>query len=186
MRNLLLTMVILITSGCASVHYDRTKPGELHGKLIVQWIDHDEFIFLPDKDKPLTFTRHNKEKITPGSMYTDGGSIPRPFWVFRSYSPWGYAPAFIVHDWLFEMKHCEYDGHEDYDHEEAAWIMSEVMKTMMLQDESSLPDKFTLYTMFEAVRSPLAKKYWETGKCAPPSEVDIYQRPIKEWVIEYP
>ena len=130
-RSLGCLLLALLSSGCAAWHYEQVKPGGLGGKLLVQWIEPDKFILVPDKDKPLTFVRHNKESIAPGRMYTDGGSIPRPFQVFRSYSPWGYAPAFIIHDWLFHAKHCKIPGHEKYDVEDAAWIMSEVMKTMM-------------------------------------------------------
>lgn len=193
MRILILLIFAISTTGCASLHYQRTKPGELHGKLVVQWIDHDKFIFIPDDEKPLTFIRFNKKNITPQRMYTDGGSIPRPLWVFRSYSPWGYAPAFIIHDWLFEMKHCKLPGYEDFNVEEAAWVMSEVMKTMMVEEEGAQSDEFTLYTMFEAVRSPIAEKLWETGECEPPPRKmfgmppqPVYPKPIKEYVIEFP
>ncbi len=193
MRITILIVFTLLTTGCASLHYEKTMIGELHGKLIVQWIDHDKFIFVPDEEKPLTFIRHNQKRISPKRMYTDGGSIPRPMWVFRSYSPWGYAPAFIVHDWLFVMQHCKYLGHEEFNVEEAAWVMSEIMKTMMLKEKEAAPDKFTLYTMFEAVRSPIAKRQWESGECeTPPVRMlgfpprPVYPTPIKEYVIEYP
>ena len=33
-------------------------------------------------------------------MYTDGGSIPRIAQAFNGFSPWGYAPAYMIHDWL--------------------------------------------------------------------------------------
>ena len=93
-RNILRIIIItLLVSGCASQHYSKVKPGELKGKLLVQWYDYDEFIFIPDKDNPLRFIRNNKTEIIPGKIYTDGGSIPRPLWVVRSYSPWGFAPA---------------------------------------------------------------------------------------------
>jgi Protein of unknown function (DUF1353) len=168
LTRVMLFFVIVITTGCSSLHYRQVVPGELHGKLIVQWIDHDKFIFLPDKDKPLSFTRANGENLIPGRMYTDGGSIPRPLWIFRSYSPWGYAPAFIIHDWLFFMKYCQLPGYEEYDVNKAVWIMSEVMKTLMIQNEQEGGDKLVLYTVYEAVRSPIAVKLWETGLCMQP------------------
>nr|WP_249779640.1 DUF1353 domain-containing protein [Bradyrhizobium sediminis] len=34
-------------------------------------------------------------------MYTDGGSIPRIAQIFNGLSPWGFGPAYIVHDWIF-------------------------------------------------------------------------------------
>jgi hypothetical protein len=57
--------------------------------LLVEWIGPDRFILRPDPDptQRLTFTRANGDVITPREMYTDGGSIPRPLWVFRGLSP---------------------------------------------------------------------------------------------------
>jgi hypothetical protein len=183
MRILLLTIVLFILSSCATIHYSQTKPGELKGKLIVQWVDYDKFVFIPDPNTPLTFTRFNKDKITPRVMYTDGGSIPRPLWAFRGYSPWGYAPAFIIHDWLFHMKYCQIPGNEKFTVEEAAWVLSEVMKTIMVKD---VVDKFTLYTMFEAVRSPIATNLWNTGKCEQPTFQLENLEPKMQYTIEFP
>ena len=178
-----LFVVSLLSVGCASFHYQQTKPGTLAGKLLVQWIDHDKFIFIPDQARPLSFTRHNRKTITPGRMYTDGGSIPRPLWALRSYSPWGYAPAFIVHDWLFRMKQCKIPGHEEYTVEEAAWVMSEVMKTMMEQHANG--DRLAHYAMYEAVRSPIAVSLWENGKCEQPTPEESARAPKMEYVIEF-
>ena len=186
MQWLLFLLMTVALTGCASLHYGQVKPGHLSGKLLVQWIDPDKFIFIPDKEKPLTFVRHNQDWISPRRMYTDGGSIPRPLWVFRSYSPWGYAPAFIIHDWLFYIKHCEIAGYEKYDVEEAAWIMSEVMKTMMEEPNKGSVDKLTLYTMFEAVRSPIARNIWETGMCEQPPLGFLGVLPKMEYTIEFP
>jgi hypothetical protein len=183
MRLIASILMATMLAGCSAIHYERTSPGELKGKLLVQWIGPDKFIFVPDKENPLTFKRHNNDQITPGTMYTDGGSIPRPLWAFRGYSPWGYAPAFIIHDWLFEMHHCQLPGHEKYSVDEAAWIMSEIMKTMM---ERYGVDKFTLYTMFEAVNSPVAANLWENGKCTEPRMFALGFEPKAQYVIEFP
>jgi hypothetical protein len=88
-------------SGCASSHYKHTAAGTLKGTVVVEWYKPDLFKYRPDTTDPLTFTRRKGTVIQPGLMLTDGGSIPRVFWVLRNYSPWGYGPAFIVHDWLF-------------------------------------------------------------------------------------
>lgn len=179
---------LYILSGCAQLHYQSVDEGKLEGKLIVEWIDADEFIFTPDIDKPLIFTRSSGEKIVPGKMYTDGGSIPRPLWALKSYSPWGYAPAFIVHDWLFEVKHCEYQGHEKWTVKEAALVMSEVMKTMMLDPRYGSSDAFTVYAMYKAVGSPLAKDLWDNGRCSPPPmgfDEDTLPKPKLRYVIEF-
>jgi hypothetical protein len=162
------------------------KTGELRGKLLVQWYDYDEFIFVPDQKDPLTFVRYNKEQITPEKMYTDGGSIPRPLWGMRRYSPWGYAPAFIVHDWLFVMHKCKLPGYEAYDLDKTAWIMSEVIKTLMEDPEYGGKSKFALYSMYEAVRSDIAKFVWKNGECKLPENLLILERQKKGPILEYP
>lgn len=197
---LVLTVLTLTSSGCASWHYAQTRQGELRGKIVVQWIEPEIFILLPDTSRPLTFTRFNQDAITPGRMYTDGGSIPRPFRVLRNYSPWGYAPAFIIHDWLFHVRHCQLPGYDKYDVDEAARIMSEIMKTMMEQNEDVPVDKLAVYTMFEAVRSPIAITLWNQSKeesCrepplepapAPPSPgvvAPILRQPRMEYSIDF-
>lgn len=164
--------------------YEEFHAGSLKGKLIVQWWEPDKFVFLPDKDNPLTFKRSNGETITPGRMFTDGGSIPRGLWIFRNYSPWGYAPAFIVHDWLFEMKHCGLPGNEKYNHEIAATVMAEVMKTMMETRQVGVA-KLTLLAMYEAVDSDIAKTYWDTGKCVPPPAGFAARKPFYEFELSF-
>jgi len=169
-----LVIVSVATAGCAGRHYEQTDAGKLEGDLIVEWRKPDNFIYLPAADNPLRFTRTSSNNvIQPDRMWTDGGSIPRPFWVFRNYSPWGYGPAFIVHDWLFRMQHCEIDGHDDYDLETAAVIMSEVMKTLMEQPDFDYGSKQSMYLMFKAVRSSAARASWENRDCPP---VDIERR----------
>src|SRR5262245_53900835 len=110
MRGILVTVLFLlgvaVVSPVEAGIYQKLKVGKLEGKVTVQWLEPNVFLFIPDAERPLTFTRSNGEKIQPGRLITDGGSIPRPMWVFRNYSPWGYAPAFIVHDWIFYTKHC--------------------------------------------------------------------------------
>ncbi|HRK18422.1 MAG TPA: DUF1353 domain-containing protein [Hyphomicrobiaceae bacterium] len=140
------------------------QPGKLEGKLVVQWLEPDKFLFVPDSAAPLRFTRSTGEVIQPQKLMTDGGSVPRAMWVARSYSPWGYAPAFIIHDWLFEMKRCAMPNNPATSHRVAADIMAEVMKTMAAAGVVSLDD-LTLLSMHAAVNSSVARDYWETGTC---------------------
>lgn len=172
-RAIAITLLALPLTGCLDWFYgrayDQTPVGKLSGKLIVEWIDQDKFIFVPDDTNPLVFTRSSGEKIQPQSMFTDGGSIPQALRAVKSYSPWGYAPAFIIHDWLFVMNHCKIAGHEKYDVEKAAKVMAEAMKTVMENPKYGGPNKLVHYSMYEAVKSPVAKKYWEDGKCETPS-----------------
>jgi hypothetical protein len=170
---LALSVVALLPAGCTDWlygrHYNQTDTGDLKGKLVVEWIDQDKFLFLPDAQNPLVFRRKNNEVIEPQRMFTDGGSIPAALRSIKSYSPWGYAPAFIVHDWLFVMHQCKVPGFENYDLEKAATIMSEVMKTIMENPKYGGPNKLVHLSMYEAVRSPAAQDYWDNGKCDTPA-----------------
>lgn len=147
-----------------SLAVQQARAGKLEGKLIVQWLEPDKFRFLPDTNSPLRFTRSSGTVIQPHELVTDGGTIPRALWVKRNYSPWGYAPAFIIHDWLFEMKRCNLADNPAGDYREAAVIMAEVMKTMAEAGSAPL-DTVTLVSMHAAVTSNVAREYWESGLC---------------------
>ncbi len=149
-------------------HYDKTSTGDLKGTLRVTWIGNDSFLYEPDPANPLTFKRADGTVISPGPMYTDGGSIPTALRAIKGYSPWGYAPAFVIHDWLFVMKQCKLAGNEKYDLEAAATIMAEAMKTLMEKPQFGGPNKLLHYSMYEGVRSSTAKDYWDNGKCNTP------------------
>ncbi len=73
-------------------------------------------------------------------------------------------------------------------------MLAEVMKTMMEKDKSVDVDKLTLYAIFEAVRSPIARRLWDSGTCSRPSArgeavpppVLPREKPKMEYVIEFP
>jgi hypothetical protein len=185
-RACLLAALAALASGCVTVHYQRTETGTLSGRLVVEWREPDLFVYRPDGARPLTFVRKNGDTIKPGEMLTDGGSIPRPFWAFRNFSPWGYGPAFIVHDWLFHVHNCRLSGHEKYSLDEAATIMSEVMKTMMESPGFDYGDKTVVYMMYEAVRTPPARQAWEDGPCQTPDARTLAAPPRQVFVVEFP
>jgi hypothetical protein len=154
--------------------------------MIIEWRKPNLFAYRPDNEQPLVFVRKSGDKITPGSMFTDGGSIPRPFWVLKNYSPRGYGPAFIVHDWLFHMQDCKEKGYEKYSIESAATIMSEVMKTMMETPEFDYGSKRTVYLMCKAVQTQPARDAWEDGICRI-ADLGILPQPADEvFVVEFP
>ncbi len=168
MRIIAIVVSLLLLGGCSDWTYQRTNTGKLKGTVLVKWLSQDRFVFLPDTNEPLTFTRAGDEVITPAEMFTDGGTIPPALRVLKAYSPWGYAPAFIIHDWLFVMHHCKLPGHEKFDLEKAAIVMAEVMKTMMEDPRFGGPNKLVLHTMYEGVRSAQAKEFWNNGSCELP------------------
>jgi hypothetical protein len=82
----------------------------ISGTLLIQWNDESRFIYVPDPDHRLKFVTRDKREIIPERMYTDGGSIPRVFWSVKGFSPWGYGPAYVLHDWLFHQHRCHFDN----------------------------------------------------------------------------
>lgn len=177
---------ILLMSGCASLHYRHTQAGQLSGKVVVEWRKPNLFTYKPDAGEPLVFVRKSGDTIRPELMFTDGGSIPREFWVFKNYSPWGYGPAFIVHDWLFHMENCKLPSHEKYSVGEAATIMSEVMKTMMESPDFDYGSKTSMYLMYEAVQTQPAQDAWNKGRCLIPERAAVAQPPDETLVVEFP
>ncbi len=171
MRQLALVTVSLALAGCASQPYRDAAPAKLTGALEVRWVKNDYFLFLPNKDEPFTLLRKDGTKIQPGPMYTDGGSIPRFLWGVEGYSPWGYAPAYIVHDWLFEAKHCGYEPDNKYDFEESVQVMAESLKAVM-EAAPEVRNYFVFDTVVAAVGSSIARRLWEKGSCkAPPFQI---------------
>ena len=173
-KTLLLVVSCLLATGCAGRHYDRTQVGVLEGDLIVEWRKPNSFVFIPSETEPLKYTRaSNGDVIQPDRIWTDGGSIPRQFWVFKNFSPWGYGPAFIIHDWLFHMQDCDLDGNDDYDIKTAAVIMSEVMKSLMEDPEFDYGSETSMYLMYKAVQTEPAQRAWSDGECRPVLEAPL-------------
>ena len=150
-------------------HYDQTKTGDLKGTIRIRWVANDQFVYEPDPSDPLRFKRADGSIIEPRTMYTDGGSIPQALRAIKAYSPWGYAPAFLIHDWLFVVKQCKLSGHEKLTLEDAANVMAEAMKTLMEKPDFGGVNKLVHYSMYEGVRSSTARDYWDQGACNPPN-----------------
>lgn len=173
MRLLVKAALVLFTS-CSSFDYNNVPVGELHGKLTLEWVGPDQFIYRPDAQHPFYFKRANGEVIKPGSVFTDGGTIPRPLWAFRGYSPWGFGSAYVAHDWLFSAHHCGYPDAKNHTVFTTADVLSECIKTLMERDKNkpeSLRNPSLLLTIDKAVRSKIAQDLWNNGKCiVPPSD----------------
>lgn len=153
-------------SGCADVFYAKTSKGAFVGKLTVEWIAPNQFIYRPDKDDPLVFTTSDARRIQPQLMYTDGGSIPRLFWSASDLGPWDFAPGYIIHDWLFQQHHCQIGDWQSYDFPRSAQILAEGIKTQM--EQAGKPEPAIVYAIYEAVRSPVAENLWNRSPCKTP------------------
>lgn len=181
---LILSSLVTITAGCATVDYENVGVGRFRGSVFVMWVGEGgqsgdgRFLFVPDPRDPLRFYRppsaRNAPMIQPRMMYTDGGSIPKAAQLFNGLSPWGYAPAYMIHDWLFKARHCLVDGADDeafaplhsVSFDDSAIILGEAIKTLIaerrVQENDLAPNAIT-----GAVGSPVARRLWDaTGACA--------------------
>lgn len=168
-------LALAATSGCAGVFYSKTATGSFAGKLTVEWVRPNLFIYRPDKDDPLRFTAPDGRVIQPRLMYTDGGSIPRLFWSAPDFGPWDFAPGYIVHDWLFQQHHCQVGDWQDYDFPKSATILAQGMKTQM--EKAGQPEPTVVFAVYEAVRSPIAENLWNRGACVSPVSLESLAAP---------
>lgn len=177
-------LAALALSSCGQVDYNGTKPGEFQGSLFVMWLGgggssgDGAFLFVPDPDNRLSFDWPDENgkihTIQPDMMYTDGGSIPKIGQVFNGLGPWGYAPAYMVHDWLYTARHCLRDGTPtpseqkvaDITFEQSAVILASAIKTL-IETRRVKKNDFAPQVISGAVAGPIARNKWnEAGACA--------------------
>ena len=135
-------------SSCSSnKFYDRVTPGKIIGNPYVKWEEPNRFELENSQQRPFVFYRSNGEIISPRPIKTDGGSIPRQLWNKKGYSPWTYAPGYLIHDWLYEANRrkvpagLKADGTPlYYDREKSDWILAEVIKTQMISEKKAYKD----------------------------------------------
>lgn len=168
-----LIIIPILLSACGTHwKYNEIGEGEFSGVLEVRWLEPDRFLFVPNKENPLRFTTADGSRIIePGPMYTDGGSIPRIFWSVPGYSPWGLAPAYIIHDWIFDTHHCDTPGYENITFDQSSRFMAESIKTLM--ETARVPkDESLFFNVVSAVETPIAETIWKNGKCdLPPNQI---------------
>ena len=179
----LFLLLFLTFSACGHVDYEGVQRGEFSGSLFVMWIGEGdrmgdgEFVYVPNPRDPLTFTRKapdgSTQQIRPQMMYTDGGSIPRAGQFFNGFSPWGYAPAYMIHDWLFVARHCNLDGTPTeaeaelagIEFHDSAIIIAEAIKTLAETGRVRRND-VAGSVISSAVAGPISRKLWnERGAC---------------------
>jgi len=179
MRKLL---VLLALAGCGFVDYKAAPVGKFEGALFVMWVDESQrglgdgsFVFVPTAD-PLRFTRGAKgtvQVIEPAMMYTDGGSIPQMAQAMNGFSPWGYAPAYMVHDWLFVARKCALDGQATPEEAvvaempfiESAEIAAEAIKSLIAAGKVQ-PNDVAPQAISYVVAGPVSRQLWnKKGGC---------------------
>ena len=183
-RLLITALASALLTACGQVDYDAAPVGRFDGSLLVMWVGENtsgsgdgRFVFVPSPNRPLTFIRNNPDatlpKIQPEMMYTDGGSIPRPVQLFNGFSPWGYAPAYMVHDWIFVARHCLTDGKPTKAEKpvaamkfpESAEVIAEAIKTLVAEERVQKND-VAPPVISGAVAGPISYRRWVVkGAC---------------------
>jgi len=193
-----------MAAGCTTVPtVDPDDPGQVSGYLMVFWTGEDNFIYYPYYADPLVYRlpkalagRVGYDTIRPGAMFTDGGSIPQAVRGWAGFSPWGYGPAYIVHDWLFIARHCNRTSQttrfDERDRKEAlkvdavdfqlsADLLAAVIQALVAQHK--VPKRnFAPQAIYGAVESGIARSLWDSDDpkgCKLPSEAvlkDIHDK----------
>ncbi|WP_353314163.1 hypothetical protein [Shimia sp. NS0008-38b] len=189
---------------CAQVDFDDAPVGRFSGSVLLLWVDEGSstsgdgrFVFVPAPGRPLMFERGGDGGtfpiIQPGMIYTDGGSIPKAAQLFKGFSPWGYAPAYMVHDWLFVARRCLTDGTADANEtqiapvsfQESAEIIAEAIKTLIDQDRVA-PNDVAPRVISGTVAGPISKAQWtKQGACAADRVSAEHIREVKDALAQY-
>ena len=162
--------------GACAISYGAVGLGRLGGRVVVMWVGADNFLYIPAPKAGTFFfeTARSGNVIAPGIMYTDGGSIPRIARGLQGFSPWGFGPAYVVHDWIFYAHHCVVDGEylgrfSEYEKritfDESALILAEVIKTLVDYGQVS-ENAFATDIISNAVDGAVARALWDAkGAC---------------------
>ncbi|MGB5559017.1 MAG: hypothetical protein WBN04_13525 [Paracoccaceae bacterium] len=192
--------ILLLLAACGYVDYDDAPVGRLKGSLFVMWVGEGgpsgdgKFVFVPDPNNRLTLIRTapnaTLREIRPEMMYTDGGSIPKIGQVFNGLSPWGYAPAYMMHDWLFVARQCLNDGKATPEEQkvaampfqESAEVIAEAIKTLVDTGQVREND-VAANTISRTVAGPFARARWTVKEACKDSRVSEEDRAAAEAAI---
>jgi len=200
-RTAIFLAALTLSVACGDVDWNNREPGDFEGRVFLMWAGpgagdagDGNFVFIPDPDNALTFTRDARydrfQTVTPGVMYTDGGSVPRVAQAFRGLQPWGYGPAYMVHDWLFVAHHCNREGKADANEasmagmsfEESAHLIAEALKTLVAEGKIAEGDLKAPGIIAGAVAGPVSAAIWEAGTCPHPRISDKDQRAVDDFL----
>jgi immune inhibitor A len=125
-----------------------------------------DYLYTPDRADPFRFVRSTGERIQPGHMITDGGSVPRAAWVIPDINPWAYIKAYLIHDWDFSRHHCDAGYGRLFD--PVNRTLGEGIYTLMRLGEVAT-DWRKVELVYQAVSSFVGRgvwdRQWEAGAC---------------------
>lgn len=128
-------------------------------RINLRWCAPDWFEYIPNEDAHFHFTKSNGEQVFPERMFTDGGSIPRLFTLAKILSPWGYLPAFLLHDWQFDLHHS---GASAESFESVRDTMMEALKTLMVTGTCPRSE-LDFNVIYAGINSTFARDVWNSA-----------------------
>lgn len=134
------------------------------GNIRLCWMLPETFLFMPHATHPFAFSRSNGQRVEPRRMFTDGGSVPHLVQWYADLNPWGYAPAYLLHDWLYDQHHCEVARSavtKSYSFEDANAMLLEAIATLVAMKVCP-SDDLAVSLINLAVSSPVARALWDT------------------------
>lgn len=138
-------------------NWSKYQPGTFENldRIRLRWSDPDLFELVPRQANSFAFIRPNGERIAPTNFFTDGGSIPRFVGALNGrLTPWGYGPAYLIHDWEFDRHHC--GASKSFN--AVRNTLMEALKTLMT---TVVPKNlFAFDLIFAGVSSPVARAIW--------------------------
>jgi len=160
-------LATLPLGACGVWIHDDIPEGDLKGIVTIEWDKQDNFIYRPDPSptRRLSFQpyawRGSDKRITPTRMYTDGGSIPRFFWNVPGLSPWGFGPAYVIHDYIFAVHRCGWPDPvvAQITFEDSAEILAEIGAALI---RANLIRNDALNAIVWGVRTRYARDLWNT------------------------
>ncbi len=158
-------LATLLLAACGTWIHDDIHDGDFRGVATVEWVGQDYFVYRPDPKRALSFQpsfwKNTTMRITPTLMFTDGGSIPRFFWNIPGLSPWGFGPAYVIHDYIFTVHRCGWNDPavSQITFEQSAEVLAEVGKALI---ELGLIKDDALDAIIWGVRTHYARSLWDT------------------------
>lgn len=140
----------------------------------LSWAEPDIFRFIPRNTAPFAFKRASGETIVPRTFFTDGGSIPMLVrGLDPQLSPWAYGPAYLLHDWLYEVHHAaDFTGAQSpRSFEDVRDVLLEAVNTLCAMKRCVCSDA-TFNLLFIAINSGVARKVWAAKPLANPIPPD--------------
>lgn len=202
-KNLFLLGLILGLAGCGWALYKDAQVGKLDGSVFLLWVGETDkplgdgkFIYVPVPDDELTFqfqSTRAKYTIVPDPIYTDGGSIPKPAQIFKGFSPWDYAPAYILHDWIFVANRClggEYETEnmkrvQGMTFIESAELVGAALRTLA-DDQTVFENSFAKATITGAVSLGFSETLWVRKEgCAKDQLSPQHRKKVAEFRSQY-